>query len=163
MRMKKIVLVVFAYLLISAGLRAQQRILPGGMNYLFGMKPNNMLYHDTLYRGSREFGPLFQRTNDHEILHLYHKHQSNKIAGSLLSLAGTVVTVIGIGNISGDNKGNAWLVSGAGFAAALTGGYLIFRGQQHLQSAVDLFNSRYNRASLSLGAGDRQAGLVLKF
>lgn len=163
MRMKKIILIVFTVLTVSVGLHAQQRVMPGGMNYLFGMKPNNVLYHDTLYRGTREFAPLLQRTNDPEILRLYHKHQAKKIAGNLLGLAGTVATIIGLGNISGDNKGNAWLIGGTGFAAALTGGYLIFKGQQHLQSAVDIFNSRYNRASLSLGAGDRQAGLVLKF
>jgi hypothetical protein len=161
--MKKILLSVFATLLISAVLNAQQRVMPGGMNYLFGMKPNNILYHDTLYRGSREFAPLLQRSMDPEILRHYHKHQANKIAGNLLGFAGTVATIIGLGNISGDNKGNAWLVTGGGFAAMLTGGYLIFRGQQHLQSAVDIFNLRYNHASLSLGVGDKQAGLVLKF
>ena len=113
--------------------------------------------------GAGQFRLLFYRSGDPEIIRLYTKHQSNKISGNIISLLGSVATIVGVSKLSGDNKGTAWAFIGGGFAATLTGGYLIFRGQQHLQSAVDVFNYRYNRASLGIGLGDRQAGLVFKF
>jgi hypothetical protein len=160
MRNFSMLVIIGCFLATGAG--AQQKLIPG-MNFIPGTKPNNIIYHDTLYRGAGQFMQLFYRTQNPELIRLYAKHQSNKITGNIISFVGTIATIVGVSKVSGDNKGLAWGLIGGGFAATLTGGYLIFRGQQHLESAVNLFNYRYNRASLGIGVGDRQAGLVYKF
>ena len=161
--MKRNFSIAILILFCSFTASAQQKICSSCMNYIPGLKPNNILYHDTLYNGSGQFKYLFFRTRDPELMRLYGKHQSNKIAGNLLGIGGTVATIVGIGMIGGANKGAGWCVAGGGFLTTLTGGYLIFRGQQQLQAAVDLFNDRYNRTSFSIGVGGKQAGLVLNF
>ncbi|MCW3088427.1 MAG: hypothetical protein JWQ78_1813, partial [Sediminibacterium sp.] len=70
---------------------AQQKLDPGGMNYIISTKPNNIIYRDTLYKGSAQFMRLFYRTHDQELIGLYRNHQTNKIAGQVLSIAGTLV------------------------------------------------------------------------
>jgi hypothetical protein len=162
--MKRILALILLGCIGYTGAKAQQTIDRTKMTYLIGVKPNNIIYHDTLYSGSKQFMPLFYRSRDPELILYYKRHQSNKIAGQVLGITGTIATVIGVGMVSsGNNKGTGWVVLGTGFATALTGGYLIFKGQQNLLNAVVLFNQRYNRSSVGIGVGDRQAGLVLKF
>jgi hypothetical protein len=74
------------------------------MTYLIMQKPNNIIYHDTVFTGSRQFRDLFFRTQDNELIMRYKKHQSNKITGQVLSFVGTVAMVIGIRKLSDDNR-----------------------------------------------------------
>lgn len=162
--MKRIPVLILLGCLSCFGAGAQQKIDRNNMTYLVGVKPNNIIYRDTVYSGSKQFMHLFYRTHDPELIRYYEKHQSNKITGQVLSFAGTIATVVGIGMVSsGNNRGTGWAVLGGGFATALTGGYLIFKGQQNLLNAVVLFNHTYNRASIGIGIGDKRAGLVMKF
>lgn len=143
---------------------AQQRIEPGTMNYVISSKPNSIFYRDTLYKGSAQFRYLFYRTRDEELISLYHRHQANKIAGQALGVAGSVAIAIGAGFISSaDSKGAGWGLIGGGFAALLSGGYLIMTGQQRLQMAVNLFNERYHKTALGIGVSGNNAGLVYTF
>jgi hypothetical protein len=154
----------FLLLLTSVSSNAQYRLNPNGMNYLVMQKPNNIIYHDTVFTGSRQFKALFYRTGDNELMMRYQKHQSNKITGQVLGFVGTVAMVIGIRKVSdGDQKGLGWGLIGGGLASAITGGYLTLKGQQNLQMAVTLFNQRYHRAALGIGVSDNTAGLVYKF
>ncbi|OYW80838.1 MAG: hypothetical protein B7Z27_03095, partial [Sphingobacteriia bacterium 32-37-4] len=72
-------------------------------------------------------------------------------------------SLIGINNLSGSNKGMGWTLIGSGFVASIAGGYFTLVGQNHLLSAVDLFNSQYKKSTVSLGLGKQSAGLVYKF
>lgn len=161
----RILVLVIILLLGFARVQAQQRIERGEMNYLVATKQNSIIYRDTLYSGSQQFKHLFYRTKDQELINFYEKHQSNKIIGSALGLAGSVAIIIGAGKLSdgSTSKGTAWALMGGGFASLLTGGYLIFMGQRNLEAAVVLFNQRHSHTSLNIGLGDKQAGLVLKF
>jgi hypothetical protein len=154
----------FLFLLLSVSSHAQQRLNPKGMTYLIMQKPNNIVYHDTVFTGSRQFRDLFFRTQDQELLMYYEKHQSNKITGQVLGFVGTITLFIGIRTLSDDNrKGLGWGLIGGGFATALAGGYLTMKGQQNLQMAVTLFNRKYHQAALGIGVADNTAGLVYKF
>jgi hypothetical protein len=165
MMMKRLLIVMILVTGFFVTANAQQRIQPGQMNYLLATKQNSIVYRDTLYSGSQQFKSLFYRTKDSDLIHFYEKHQANKIAGSALGLVGSIATITGISILSSgkSDKGSGWIWIGGGFASVLTGGYLIFMGQQNLNAAVTLFNQRYSRASLNIGVGDKQAGLVLKF
>lgn len=161
---KTIYFFTFLFLLISYSSSAQQRMDPRGMTYIMMPKPNTIIYHDSIFTGSRQFRDLFYRTNDNELISYYKKHQSNKIAGQLVGLAGTIITVVGIHNIgSSDHKGLGWALTGGGFATTLFGGYLSFRGTQNLQTAVTLFNQKYHRAALGIGTAKNTVGLVYNF
>lgn len=154
----------FLFLLVSITSNAQQRLNPKGMTYLITQKPNNIIYHDTVYSGSRQFRDLFYRTEDNELIMRYKKHQSNKITGQAMGFVGTIAIVIGIRKLSDDGqKGLGWGLIGGGLASAITGGYLTMKGQQHLQMAVTLFNQKYHRAALGIGVSENTAGLVYKF
>jgi len=144
---------------------AQQHIDPHQMNYLAPIQQNNLLYHDSVFSGVRQFRPLFERTNDPQLAFLLRKHQSNKIFAGILSFVGTITTAVGISNLSSNNasKGLAWGMIGGGFAMTLTGGYLSLMSRQNLVTAVVLFNQRYNHASLGIGLSGNSAGLVYKF
>ncbi len=162
--MKRIIATaIFGCICVTAS--AQQKIDRKNMHYLIGIKPNNIIYRDSVYSGVKQFSPLFYRTGNPELIQYYERHQSNKIAGQVLTATGTIATIIGLSMVtSGSNKGTGWVVLGSGFLTTLTGGYLIFKGQENLLNAVLLFNHSYNnQASLGLGIGDKQAGLVLKF
>ena len=151
-------------ILMMQGLSAQQRLEPGQMHYITNPKPNSILYRDTLYRGSNEFVQLFYRTRDQELIRLYEKHQSNKIAGQVLGVAGSFALIFGISRVSSaDQKTAGWALIGGGFLSTVTSGYLIVQSQRHLSNAVTLFNRRYNKASLGIGFAQQQAGLVYKF
>ncbi|MES2004270.1 MAG: hypothetical protein V4450_07100 [Bacteroidota bacterium] len=157
-----IVLLVLLVAGISA--QAQQKLDPKGMNYVVAAKPNSIIYHDTLFSGSRQFKELFYRTGNRDLIFLYDKHQSNKVAGQIIGILGTVATIIGIDRLSSaDQKGLGWGLLGGGFAATLTGGYLVVMGQKNLQMAVSLFNQKYGRAAIGIGASNQSAGLVYKF
>lgn len=162
--MKKILILVLIATGISFASSAQQRMVPG-MNYIFNPKPNSILYHDTLFRGSAQFQQLFYRHGDIRLINYYEKHQANKIAGQVLGLAGTIASVIGISVVSssGNNKGVGWGLVGGGFAATLTGGYLTLMSQRNLQMAVILFNAENHRAAVGIGVADKKTGLVFNF
>lgn len=143
---------------------AQQRLDKKGMSYLVAPKPNTIIYHDTVFSGSNQFTQLFYRTRDPLLIQLVGKHQSNKIAGQVLGLTGTIATLIGISKLSGtDNKGLGWALLGGGFGLTLTGGYLTVMGQRNLQMAVTLFNQRQNQSSVGIGVSGQKAGLVYQF
>ena len=155
---------ICSFILISSFVQAQQRLEPGQMQYIINPKPNNTLYRDTLYKGSKQFMQLFYRTRDQQIIDLYLKHQSNKVTGQILGLAGTFAIIFGVRNLSEENKkGTGWAMIGGGFASLMTGGYLTLQGQKNLALAVTLFNQRHNKAVLGVGVAQQQAGFVYKF
>lgn len=162
--MKGIIVLTGILCIITVSVNAQQRIERGAMNYIIGLKPNNIIYHDSLFRGRAQFEQLFYRTRNPDLMGLLQKHQSNKVAGQLMGIAGTVATIFGISMISSAaNKGTGWLLIGGGFATTLTGGYLTVMGQKNLQMAVTLFNHQYNGASIGIGVSNNSTGLVFKW
>jgi hypothetical protein len=146
--------------------KAQLKTNPGQMNYLMGARTNNILYRDTVYRGSREFRQLFARTGDKDLMRLYRQHQTSKILSGVLTFAGTVFMAVGIGEISNGNsdlKTSGWILTGSGFIIGTSGGYLTLKSQQQLATAVALFNNRHHTGGLGIGAAHQQLGLVYKF
>ncbi len=163
--MKRIYCCLFVFTCVYSTSFAQQRIEPGTMNYLYSPKPNSILYHDTLFKGSNQFRQLFFRQHDPELIRLYKKHQSNKIFGQIFGIAGTLTTIFGIRMVSSSdqNKRTGWGLIGAGFTATVIGGYLTVMGQQNLQMAVMLFNNQQGRKrALGLGIAHNEAGLVYR-
>lgn len=161
--MQKILVLLVVALLTCKTSDAQQRLVPGQMTYFIGAKPNVIIYHDTIFNGVKEFRSLFYRHNDVELMQYLDRHQSNKITGQVLGVAGTIATIVGIGQLSSERKGLGWALIGGGFATTLTSGYLILMGQRNLATAVTLFNQRYYKASLGIGVSGNGAGLVYKF
>jgi hypothetical protein len=161
-----LLLLVFAVGFLSPPLSAQQRIDPAKMNYLINPKPNSIIYHDTLYKGSAQFMHLFYKTGDREIIFLYQKHQSNKIWGNIAGVVGTLATASGIIIASGTRNADhtaGWITAGSGLACTIFGGYLMMASQQNMAIAVDLFNNQYNKSALGIGISGNRAGLVLNF
>ena len=156
---------VFTALLltISIACTAQQKLNQRGMTYLVGPKPNNIVYNDSVFRGSNEFKHLFFRTGDSRLIGYYEKHQANKIAGQVCGIVGAVGILVGINQLSGTDQGLGWALIGGGFAASVTGGYFTMTAQKHLLMAVTLFNSQYNRSSAGIGVSHKSAGLVYNF
>ena len=163
--MKGIIGMICLFCLMFFSVHAQQKIEKNAMNYVIGLKPNNILYHDTLFRGSAQFEQLFYRTYNQNLIDLYRKHQSNKIAGQVLGITGTLATIFGISMVTSSraDKGTGWALLGGGFATSLMGGYLTLMGQKNLQMAVILFNRQYNGVALGIGVSEKNAGLVFKF
>lgn len=162
--MKTIIVGFFSLLFCTTVLNAQQAMVPGKMNYTMMTKPNNILYNDTLYKGSAQFKYLFYRSGNGEIIGAYQKHQSNKITGQILNFAGAITLLIGVNQFSGSNNGSAWSLVGAGFLSSIAGGYFNLMGQRHLLTAVDLFNQQYNaKQTVSMGVGNQSLGLVVKW
>lgn len=160
--LRSLSLLLFA--LICSFAHAQERLDPGKMHYIISTKPNNILYRDTLYRGSKEFMQVFYRTRDQQLIDLYQRHQSNKISGQVLGVVGSLATIFGISRVSSaDQKGLGWALLGGGFASMMTSGYLLLQGQKNLALAVTLFNQRHNKTALGLGLAPQQAGFVYKF
>ena len=161
----KSILSVFCALLIFNHLSAQQKLDPGSMNDLIATKPNNIIYNDTVFKGSAQFQQLFFREGNQTLISYYQKHMSNKISGQVLGLIGSVAMIVGIGMVTdnGSNKGTGWAVLGGGFATSLIGGYLSLMGQRNLQMAVALFNQQHQKNHLGLGVGKNGAGLVYQF
>ena len=163
--MKVAVIVFFCLGIFCISSNAQTRIDVKEMNYLILSKPNNILYNDTLYKGSAQFQKLFFRSHNFEIMEYYRKHQSNKISGQLIGVMGVLATVFGINHVTSNQteKEKGWILIGTGFAASIAGGYLTLMGQRNLMMAVTLFNQQHNKAGLGLGISNAGAGLVLKF
>jgi len=163
--MKGIVFLSISFCMLTVSSDAQQRIDPKGMNYLVAAKPNNIIYNDTVYKGSSQFQQLFYRTHNPELIVLYEKHQSNKITGQVVGIIGTLATIFGITIVSSDrtDKGTGWILIGSGFVTSITGGYLTLMGQRNLQMAVTLFNQQHAKAALGIGVSNSNAGLVYKF
>lgn len=158
--------VVLLFLGCMTAVEAQMRTDPSKMNYLLNTKANNILYRDTVYRGSREFRMLFERTGDTDIMRLYKRHQTAKIMSQVFTLVGSIAIGIGVAEVTGGNpdlKTAGWLLIGGGFITSTYGGYLLIRSQQHLLQAVTVFNTRHNTGSIGIGIGRRQLGLVYKF
>jgi hypothetical protein len=161
--MNKTGLLTVLLLALAFTCAAQQRLNKNGMTYLVGPKPNNIVYNDSVFRGSNEFKHLFFRTGDSRLIGYYEKHQANKIAGQVCGLVGAVGILIGINQLSGSDKGLGWALIGGGFAASVTGGYFTMTAQKHLVMAVTLFNSQYNRSAAGIGVSRGSAGLVYNF
>lgn len=163
--MKQPFLFAFIIVLIINSVYAQQKIEPGGMNYILAAKTNSIFFRDTLYSGSKQFEQLFYRTKDRELIQQVERHQSNKIAGQILGIVGTFATIFGLSKVSssGSENGYGWALVGGGFAVSLTGGFLTIMGQRNLQMAVTLFNKKYHQAALGFGISKNTAGLVYKF
>jgi hypothetical protein len=159
--------ILFFLCLMSSFITAQQPLNRGGaMTYLVGPKPNNIIYHDTVFRGSKEFKHLFFRTGDAELLKLYDKHQANKVTGQILNFTGAIAIIVGISRMSGADKntGLGWALIGGGFVSSAVSSYFTLTSQKNLVTAVVLFNKRYNsRASLGIGVGQQSTGLVYNF
>lgn len=162
--MKKIVCLALAAITLNCSY-AQQKLNGGGMSYIGMPKPNIIIYHDSAFLGARQFLPLFQRYNDPELNMLVQKHQSNKVTGQVIGFIGAVCIAVGVAEVTmtNPNRSLGWSLVGGGFAASLFGGYLTVMGQRNLAAAVNLFNQRHNHASLNIGVGRQQAGLVYKF
>ncbi len=162
--MKSFFLLLISLCLLGITSNAQQRIDPKGMNYVVAPKPNTIIYNDTVYKGSSQFKQLFYRTHNYELIELYQRHQSNKITGQIVGVAGTIATIFGISRLSSSNtdKGVGWALLGGGFATTLAGGYLTFMGQRNLQMAVTLFNQQNSKTALGMGVSNSQVGLVYK-
>lgn len=161
MRFLTLVLLV----LISVTGSSQQKMQPGGMSYLINPKPNTIIYHDSVFTGSKQFEQLFYRTGDFELIQYVQKHQSNKVAGQVLNFISAIGMVWGISTVTSasGNKGLGWALTAGGFLSGITGSYLTLKGQQNLATAVVLFNQRYNKASLNIGMGQQRAGLAFNF
>jgi len=142
---------------------AQQALPKGKMSYTAMTKPNNIVFNDSIFKGSVQFKQLFYRMGNPEIIHSFQKHQSNKITGQVLNFIGAITLISGISYLSGNTKGLGWTLIGTGFAASIAGGYFTFVGQNHLLNAVDLFNEQNKKSTVSLGFGPQSAGLVYKF
>lgn len=150
--------------LIMAQLVVAQQPLPRGkMSYTEMTNPNNIIYNDSIYKGSNQFKQLFYRTGNPEIIQSFQKHQSNKITGQVINFIGAITLISGISNLSGNTKGLGWTLIGTGFAASIVGQYFTFVGQRHLLTAVDLFNQQYKKSTVSLGLGQQSVGLLYKF
>jgi hypothetical protein len=160
---KSIFVTAFLLLVCFSSAEAQRRMDPKGMTYLVTNKPNVIIYHDSVFNGVKEFRSLFYRYNDFELIGYVAKHQSNKVAGQVLGIVGSIATIVGAGQLSSDKKGLAWGLIGGGFLTSITGGYLVLMGQRNLATAVTLFNQRYRLASLGIGVSGGAAGLVYKF
>ena len=161
--MKRIFLIVICIFGSLTFCAAQQKFNPNGLNYLIGPKQNNIIYHDSVFRGSGEFKHLFYRTGNAELLSLYSKHQTNKIVGQTLGLIGAIGIFVGINNLTGDSKSFGWSMIGGGLLTSIAGGYFTLSGQRNLQMAIAIFNQQYNKTSIGIGVGDKSAGLVYKF
>jgi hypothetical protein len=155
---------------LSLHVSAQQKADPAKMNYLINPKPNAVLYHDTLYKGSIQYRILFYRTADKELIQLYLRHQSNKIWGNIMGIIGTIATASGIvlatssSSVNNHSERSAgWITVGSGLAFTILGGYLIQEGQRNMAMAVSLFNDRYSKTTLGVGISGDRAGLVINF
>ncbi len=160
---RKVVLLAITFFFTQNWVAAQQKLNRSNMSYIIAPKPNNIVYHDSIFRGSAEFKYLFFRTGDTQLMDLFNKHQSNKIIGQICSLVGAVGILSGVNRIAGDNKGTGWALIGGGFITAAAGGYFTLASQKNLVTAVSLFNLQYNQASVGIGLSNQSIGLVYKF
>ena len=161
--MKKTGLLLLVIFLLNMSSHAQQKLNRAGMTYVISTKPNNIVFHDSIFKGSSEFKHLFFRTGDANLIGLYEKHQTNKIVGQLASFVGAFGIIYGVNQISGSNKGLGWTLIGGGFLSAAAGGYFTMASQKNLLMAITLFNQKYNQTTVGIGAGNQSIGIVYKF
>jgi hypothetical protein len=163
--MKNRILCLLIGISFSQKIFSQQLIENKKMNYIINAKPNNILYHDTLYKGSNEYKDLFYRTGDEQLKKLYRMHQTNKVVGGVMSFVGALATGFGVAYATSGsgNKSSGWITAGSGFLTTLAGGVLTFAGQRNLLQAVQLYNEKYNKPSVGIGISSNKAGLVLNF
>lgn len=155
------ILIVFFFFICSLSM-AQQPLNSKGMSYVIGTKPNNLIFNDSIFRGSNEFKHLFFRTGNQQLIQLYSRHQTNKITGQIASFIGLFGMIAGVNQLS-TNKGLGWSLIGGGLVVSATGGYFTLNAQKKLLMAVTLFNQQYNGTLLGVGIGNQSAGLVYKF
>jgi hypothetical protein len=163
--LQKKILVVFAFFIFTK-LLAQQKINLNQLNFVYTNKPNTIIYHDTVYKGSAEFKQLFFRQVDKDLWKLYYKHQDNKVWGNVLNAVGIMATTYGVIVLSSNasDKNSGWIWIGGGIATTAVGSYLMLQGQKNLLKAITLFNRRYAPSpALGIGVGNQQIGLVYKF
>ncbi len=168
--MKPIFKIACIFLFIAGlhnGVQAQQVLEPGKLNYFINPKANTLLYQDTLYRGARECKALFYRTGNPQLMHLYQKHQQNKIFGNILGVLGAGIMGAGVGLASNNHQSTGWVLIGAGFTSTIVGGYLIASGQKNLLMAVQLFNDKQHqkipRVQAGIGFSGNKIGLAVNF
>ena len=65
--MKGIIGMMGLLCLMFFSVQAQQKIEKNAMNYVIGLKPNNLMYHDTLFSGTAQFEQLFYRANNQDL------------------------------------------------------------------------------------------------
>jgi len=163
-----VAILFFAFLLCKTNHTKAQQKMDSGMNYIYTNHPYCILYHDTMYSGSKEFRKLFYRTGDLQLINLYKQHQRNKIWGNIVTDLGTVSLIWGIVAMS-DTKSPAsqrsirWIATVGGLGCDIVGGILMMNGQSSLASAVHLFNTKHQKASVNIGLGYEAAGLVVNW
>lgn len=160
--MHKTGLIALFFCLLCQYSHAQLKLESKGITQLTGAMPNNLVYNDSIFRGSKEFKHLFLRTGNSKMIALYKQHQTNKIIGQLVSILGAVTMVTGVNQLS-ENKGLGWGLIGGGFITGTIGGSFTGLSQKKLRMAICLFNQQYGSTSLGLGAGSKSAGLVYNF
>jgi hypothetical protein len=160
--MKYLFSLVFS--ILAMGAVAQQPLQPKKANLLILNKPYQIVYKDTLYKGAREMQSLFYKTHDADIINLFHKHQSNKIAGNILNTAGGLMLTFGIiyatGTGNSNQKTTGWIVAGSGFVGSIVGTLLISKANQHIMNATSIFNNKY--ATAGLGFTNNGVGLRIQ-
>ena len=120
------------FLLLGLCSHAQQPLPQKQMTYLSTAKPNSIFYNDTFYNGSREYRKLFYRTKDPQLIHLYKKHQFDKIVGFALNTTGII---------------------------SLTAGTI--QSVNDLLVAAYLFNKRYGNPKAAIGISNGGLSFVL--
>lgn len=161
--MKKIRLLLLFIFSIKMSTHAQQKLNRSGMTYIVSTKPNNIVFHDSIFKGSNEFKHLFFRTGDANLIGLYTKHQTNKIVGQFASFVGAFGIIFGVNHVSSSNKALGWTLIGSGFLSAAAGGYFTMASQKNLIMAITLFNQKNSQSSIGIGASNQTIGLVYKF
>ncbi len=161
--------ILIAFLFCYADMcMAQQKLEPGKMSYIYTSHPYCILYKDTIYAGSREFRKLFYRTGNQPLIDLYKLHQKCKIWGNGITYVGTIASIWGIATISDKTSSSSqrtlgWVSLIGGVGCDIGGTILIMNGQKALATAVHLFNLKYAKATVGIGVGAQEAGLVMNW
>lgn len=157
----------FLAIIISINkVNGQQRLEPKKMTYVNTLRPNSIIYNDTIYNGSAQFKALFLRTDDKELVDLYRKHQSYKIWGNIVGVMGSAALGVGVVLASDKDRNHTagWITAGAGLVGAITGSYMIMLGQKELLRATALFNKKYgSKPVAAIGMTDNGLGLTVNF
>jgi len=155
-----------AIILLTFSANAQTKLLLKQMTYLSTSKPNSIFYNDTFYSGSKEFGQLFYRTKDAQLIELYKKHQTEKILGSVMGTVGSLALTVGViyasGNHNKISRGAGWVIAGSGLVTAITGSYLSSEATSDLILATYLFNKRYANPKTAIGISNNGLSFVVK-
>ena len=162
------IIVFISFVFCCSSLCAQQKLESGNMNYIYTSHPYCILYHDTLFSGSKQFRKLFYLTRNEPIINLYKLHQSCKVWGNGLAFVGTLATLWGVvkmsdRNISSSERSLAWAGIIGGLGCDIGGTALIMNGHKALATAVHLFNLKHSKTALNMGIGDKEAGLVVNW